>query len=180
MHQRMALPPENEALLLTREVGHTPHVSERPTGLPIDLLTQSVSRLRVLALLYAFVFFMTLFPTLLLPQQRARMLGSLVVWGPGAISLAVAQFVAALIRSARMPLSVKANIGLAFEVAASYGIAAAEFLDPSSLAVKGSWTGLSWVAVWTVLFTVVVPTKPRRALAAALASVSAVPVMIGS
>jgi serine/threonine protein kinase len=72
------------------------------------------------------------------------------------------------------------NIGLAFEVAASYGIAAAEFFDPSSLAVKGSWTGLSWVAVWTALFTVVVPTKPRRALAAALASVSAVPVMIGS
>ncbi len=36
------------------------------------------------------------------------------------------------------------------------------------------------MAVWTVLFTVVVPTKPRRALAAALASVSAVPVMIGS
>jgi serine/threonine-protein kinase len=36
------------------------------------------------------------------------------------------------------------------------------------------------VAVWTALFTVVVPTKPRRALAAALASVSAVPVVIGS
>jgi hypothetical protein len=36
------------------------------------------------------------------------------------------------------------------------------------------------VAVWTALFTVVVPTEPRRALLAALASVSAVPVMIGS
>ncbi len=105
----MAFPPENEALLLTREVGHATPVGERPTGLPIDLLMQSVSRLRVLALLYAFVFFMTLFPTLLLPQQRARMLGSFVVWGPGVISIAVALFVAALIRSARMPLSVKAE-----------------------------------------------------------------------
>jgi len=176
----MAFPPENEARLLTREAGHVPRVGEHATGLPIDLLMQSVSRLRVLALLYAFVFFMTIFPTLLLPQQRARMFGSFVGWGPGAISIAVALFVAALIRSARMPLSVKANVGLAFEVAASYGIAAAEFLDPSSLGVKGTWTGLSWVAVWTVLFTVVVPTKPRLALAAALASVSAVPVMIGS
>jgi plasmid stabilization system protein ParE len=176
----MSFPPESEALLLTREVGPAPRVGERLTGLPIDLLIQSVSRLRVLALLYAFVFFMTQFTTLLLPQQRARMLGSFVLWGPGAISIVVALFVAVLIRSARMPLSVKVHIGLAFEVAASYGIAAAEFLDPSSLAVKGSWTGLSWVAVWTALFTVVVPTKPRRALAAALASVSAVPVMIGS
>ena len=181
MQKPMAFPPENEALLLTREVGHAPRVGERPTGLPIDLLIQSVSRLRVLALLYAFVFFMVaVFPALLFRQDRARMLGSFVLWGPRVISIAVALFVAALIRSARMPLSVKLNIGLAFEVAASYGIAAAEFLDPSSLAVKGSWTGLSWVAVWTALFTVVVPTKPRRALAAALASVSAVPVVIGS
>ena len=39
--------------------------------------------------------------------------------------------------------------------------------------------GLSWVAVWVVLFTVVVPTSPRRAVVAALASVSSVPVIIG-
>ena len=148
MQKLMAIPSENEALLLTREVGHALRVGENHTGLPIDLLIQSVSRLRVLALLYAFVFFMVaLVPALL--QDRVRTLGSFVLWGPGVISIAVALFVAALIRSARMPLSVKVNMGLAFEVAASYGIAAAEFLDPSSLAVKGSWTGLSWVAVWT-------------------------------
>ena len=34
-------------------------------------------------------------------------------------------------------------------------------------------------AVWVVLFTVVVPTSPRRALVAALTSVSSVPVIIG-
>jgi len=117
---------------------------------------------------------------LLVRQDRAHMLSSFVLWGPRVISMAVAVFVAVLIRSARIPLSVKLNIGLAFEVAASYGIAAAEFLDPSALAVKGSWTGLSWVAVWTALFTVVVPTRPRLAVAAALASVSAVPVVVGS
>jgi serine/threonine-protein kinase len=108
------------------------------------------------------------------------MLGSFIVWVPVVISIAVAVFVAALIRSARLPLSTKVNIGLVFEVAASYGIAAAEFLDPSSLTVRGSWTGLSWVAVWTALFTIVVPTTPRRALVAAFGSVSAVPVVVGS
>jgi serine/threonine-protein kinase len=41
------------------------------------------------------------------------------------------------------------------------------------------YLGLSWVAVWVVLFTVVVPTSPRRAVVAALASVSSVPVLIG-
>src|SRR5262249_18415622 len=41
------------------------------------------------------------------------------------------------------------------------------------------WEGLSWVAVWMPGFTVVVPSQPRRALAAALASASSVPVTIG-
>src|SRR5262249_49924256 len=54
----------------------------------------SVSFARVLALLYALVFFMTQISTLLLPQQGARMLGSFVLWGPGAISIVVALFVA--------------------------------------------------------------------------------------
>ena len=41
------------------------------------------------------------------------------------------------------------------------------------------YLGLSWVAVWVVLFTIVVPTSPRRALLAALASVSSVAVVVG-
>jgi serine/threonine-protein kinase len=39
--------------------------------------------------------------------------------------------------------------------------------------------GLSWVAVWALLYTVAVPTPPRKALPAMLASLSAVPAMIG-
>ena len=43
------------------------------SGLPADLLAQAADRLRVLALLYAFVFFMAgIFPALLLPVERAR------------------------------------------------------------------------------------------------------------
>ncbi|HMH57258.1 MAG TPA: serine/threonine-protein kinase, partial [Gemmatimonadales bacterium] len=51
--------------------------------------------------------------------------------------------------------------------------------DPAGLEMHRGLLGLSWVAVWVVLFTVVVPTSPRRALVAALASVSSVPVIIG-
>ncbi len=47
------------------------------------------------------------------------------------------------------------------------------------LEIHRGYLGLSWVAVWVVLFTVVVPTSPRRAVVAALASVSSVPVVIG-
>ena len=181
MQEPVDFRPESEALLLTREVEHGAGRGEHPAGLPIDLMVQAISRLRVLALLYAFVFFMVaLLPALLVPQDRARLFASFLLWAPCVISIAVALLVATLSRSPRLSLAAKVNIGLAFEVAASYGIAATEFLDPSALAVKGSWTGLSWVAVWTALFTVVVPTRPSRAVAAALASITAVPVVIGS
>ena len=56
------------------------------SGFPDDLLRQSAERLRVLALLYAVVFFLAgIFPPLLLPSDRARFLGSFVQWGPGVI-----------------------------------------------------------------------------------------------
>jgi serine/threonine-protein kinase len=71
------------------------------------------------------------------------------------------------------------NIGLVFEVASSYAIAAGEFGDPRQIDSHQGYLGLSWVAVWVVLFTIVVPTAPRRALVAALASVSSVSVIIG-
>ena len=184
MHPRKLLPrvslgDPTDAVLLTEEVRGTSSVRESSLGLPTDLLGQSATRLRVLALLYAFAFFMVgIFPALLFPQDRALLFSRFALWGPGVVSIAVALVVAALIRSARVPLQAKMNIGLAFEVAGSYGIAAAEFL-PSPAIRDGQWVGLSWVAVWTVVFTVVVPTRPRRALAAALASVSAVPIVIG-
>ncbi len=133
-----------------------------------------------LALLYAIVFFMAgILPALLLPGDRARFLESFVQWGPSVIGIVVALLVAAVIRSPRVPLPTAMNLGLAFEIVSSYAIAAAEFADPMALETHRGFLGLSWVAVWVVLFTVVVPTSPRRAVGAALASVSTVAVIIG-
>jgi serine/threonine-protein kinase len=150
------------------------------SGLPPDLLSQSARRLRILAVLYAFVFFMAgFFPALLFSEHRAHLFSSFVSWGPGVISITMALVVAALASSSRTSVRFVLVIGLGFEVASSYGIAAAEFLDPTSLDFNARWVGLSWVAVWTLLFTVVVPNSPRRTFMATLASVSAVPVVIG-
>jgi serine/threonine-protein kinase len=120
-----------------------------------------------------------IFPALLLPADRARFLGSFVQWGPGVIGIVVGLLVAAVIRSPRLSPATAMNLGLAFEIASSYAIAAAEFGDPMGIETHRGFLGLSWVAVWVVLFTVVVPTLPSRALLAALASVSSVPVIIG-
>jgi len=170
----------NEHVTLIHPDGRDSAARGISSGFPADLLSESAGRLRVLALLYAFVFFMAgIFPALLFPADRARFLGSFAQWGPGVIGILIGVLVAAVIRSPRLPLSRAMNIGLAFEIASSYAIAAAEFGDPMGLEMHRGMLGLSWVAVWVVLFTVVVPTSPRRALLAALASVSSVPVIIG-
>src|SRR2546425_3851840 len=76
------------------------------SGFPTDLLSQSAARLRILALLYAFVFFMAgIFPALLFPGDRARFLGSFVQWGPGVIGIVVAVLVAAGVRRPPPPPS---------------------------------------------------------------------------
>jgi len=170
MHEQVTLMPTNTP---------DPIPSSIPS-LPVDLLNQAAGRLRILALLYAFVFFMAgIFPALVFPDARAQYFASVLLWGPGVVGIAIALLVAAVIRSARLSPPAMMTVGLAFEIASSYAIAAAEFADPVTLETHRGYLGFSWVAVWIVLFTVVVPTAPRRALAAALASVSSVPVIIG-
>ena len=150
------------------------------SGLPTDLLSQSASRLQVLAVMYIVVFLLAgVFPAFLVPADREMFLSSFMHWGPSMIGIIVGSIVALAIRYGTIKAQTAMTLGLVFEVASSYAIAAAEFGNPHQLEMQRGFLGLSWVAVWVVLFTIVVPTSPRRALVAALASVSAVPVVIG-
>ena len=176
----MASPPAGGTLILPQRGGRTSGSRDSERELPDDLLRQAASRLHILALLYAFVFFMAdYFPNVLFPERRAEHLSRPILWAPGVIAIAVALLVAAIARKPRMSLPAVMNIGLAFEIVGSYGIAASEFLGMMGQKPSHTWFGLSWVSVWTLLFTVVVPTPPRRAVVAALASVSAVPAIAG-
>ena len=170
----------SELTLLRPQVERRPSIFGRGTAsLAPELLSQSVRRLRALVLLYAFIFFMAAFFTaVLFADDRARLFQEPVNWVPGVVSITVALLVWAFTLSQRVPPSTLMSVGLVFEVVSSYGIAFAEYLDPQRLNDHG-WMGLSWVAVWTLLYTVVIPTRPRRALVATLVSVSAVPVVIG-
>ena len=166
--------------LVLPQAGPRATASRGTGGLSPELLAESATRLRVLALLYAFVFFMAgSFPDILFAEGRAHMFGDPAHWVPGAVSIAVALLVAGVTLIPRVPLAAVMNIGLAFEVASSYGIALAEYLEPTRLNMNG-WIGLSWVAVWTLLFTVALPTRPGKSALVTLASVTSVPVVIGS
>jgi serine/threonine-protein kinase len=149
------------------------------TRLSAELLRQSVRRLRILALIYAVMFFMAAFvPNLLMDDFRARFFSDPVHWAPGVTAIAVALLMAAFTFSASVSAPAVMNVGLAFEIVSSYGIAIAEVIDPTRLDTTG-WMGLSWVAVWTLFFAIVIPTRPRKAVLVTLASVSSVPTVIG-
>lgn len=154
--------------------------SGQSSGLPTDILSQSARRLRILAILYATVFFLSgVAPAFVMPEDRARFLGSVVQWLPSVLGIGMAVVVAVMVRCPPLPVSTAIHLGLIFEVVSSYAIAAAEFGDPASIEPHQGFLGLSWVAVWVLLFTIVVPTSPLRAVIAALASVSSVSVVIG-
>src|SRR5262245_13139971 len=151
----------------------------RTTELPPELLSQSARRLRLLALQYAFVFFMSdPVQAIFIPTERAAYFGSALRWVPSVSSIAAALLVAVMPYSRRIALSTVLVAGQIFEVVGSYGIAVAQYLDASHYRA-GLPSGLSWIAVWMIGFTIVVPSEPRRALIAALASATSVPVVAG-
>jgi serine/threonine-protein kinase len=96
------------------------------------------------------------------------------------VSIAVALLVAASTWSARVAVGTALTLGLVFEVVGSFGIAISQYADPSRYAIAPPWGGLSWVAVWMLAYTVIVPSPPRRALVAALLSVISVPIVVGA
>jgi serine/threonine-protein kinase len=169
--------PVGPDTLLPRDEGRR----SRLAGLPPDLLAESVRRLRTLALLYAFVFFVSdPLTSFVVPDAFGPYLASPIRWAPSVISIVMALFVAGAAWRRLFPVETILALGLVFEVVGSYGIAAAQYLDGSRYLAQPPWSGLSWVAPWMLGFTVIVPSPPRRALAAALASVSAVPVVVGA
>lgn len=165
--------------ILTTHLARQRVAPDATRGLSTPIQIESLRRLRILALSYAFTFFMASFvPALLLAEARVMILDEWLFWLPDAIAIALGIAMAWLTRSHRLSPSAIMNVGLGFLVVSNYGIAIAEFINPFRLDNNG-WMGLSWVAVWTLLFTVAVPTRPRKALLATIASMTAVPAVVG-
>jgi serine/threonine-protein kinase len=148
-------------------------------GLPPDLANRAGARLQIIAGLYAFTFFMAaFFPRLIVSDERRILFERAANWMPGSISIALAVSVALAIRIGRLRPAAITALALVFEVVGSYGIAAAEFLQPGWLDAHSPWVGLSWAALFMLMFNMVVPTPPCSVVIAAVVSVSSVPVMV--
>lgn len=162
----------------------TPPTSKRARtteGLPTDLLADATRRLRFIGLIYSVTFFLAAFmPLIICPACDA-----IGVYGPwritrGAVAIALGLVVFGLTFIKGLEPRILLSLGLMFEILGSYGIAIAEYPGVSGgvtyQVTQFGGFGLSWVSAWVIVFSTVVPTPPGRALLAALASVSAVPV----
>jgi serine/threonine-protein kinase len=177
---------ETDATLLrARDASSQGGSPTQPWSLPADITVEAVRRLRAVALVYALAFFLAgPFLMLLVPSGRAVLFSEPVFWLPAALSIGGALAVAWIVSRKRLSDRVKVRAGLVFEVLGSFGIAAAQYhhiLTPISYGPFADGTpvvgdlGLSWVALWVMLFSVVVPTPPGVAVLSASLSVAAVP-----
>jgi hypothetical protein len=154
----------------------------RTWSLPPDLLAEAVRRLRIASLLYAVGYFLAaLLEPVLSVDVRATFFGQPVRWIMPLLSIGSALAVAAIVSDPRVAPRTKVQIGLAFEALGSFGIAAIQYqaiASPIRYADLGTWDfGLSWVAIWVVVFSAMVPTPPNLTLAVAGLSVSSVPLI---
>ena len=139
-------------------------------------------RLQAVAVLYIVAFFLAgVLPQLFIPAARRQFLSDLGRWVPSAISIGAALAIIAMTSRSQLSGRAKLYAGLGFEILGSFGIATAQYLGIASPIVYvglGTWDfGLSWVAIWVLLFGVLVPTPPKITLLTAALSVSAVPLV---
>lgn len=164
----------------TSPSGRTSPPSTR--DLPHDLLLASARRLRIAAIVYAMAFLFANFVTAIVVGQADVLFSSIQGWGPGAISIIISLLMAWLTTLRTIHPKTLLNIGLIYQVVSCFGISFAQYwhvyarvpwpdLPPEGI-------GLSWVAVWVVMFSVVVPNKPWKAFTAALVSGMTVPIVI--
>jgi serine/threonine-protein kinase len=133
-------------------------------------------------LLYALAYFLAAFlPALVVAERRAMLLASPGQWVPRVLSIGVALILAWLASRRWISARLKLYAALGFEVLGSFGIAVAEYqhittpLRQSDLGTVGF--GLSWVAAFVLLFSVVVPMPPRIMLLSTSLSVATVPLV---
>jgi serine/threonine-protein kinase len=155
-----------------------------PTGLPPDLLQRASRRLGLAALIYAGTYFMAYFgPMLANPSNLWNVLTQSSTPVAGA-SIGLGLAIYFLSRFSNLRPQILLDIGLAFEVVGAVGIAWANVwgLWPEMgdfgahfqiLQTRGGYMGIPWECVWILLFPLIVPTTPGKAILASIGAASA-------
>jgi len=168
-------------LFLPHPKAHEPTDSRAGWSLSPELRGQITRRLRLVAIAYSLAFFFAdIVPTVLF-RELGQWFADPRSWIPGAGSMLAGLLVAVLASRPGMRWQAKLNLGLAFEVLGSYGIALSQYTltpdirrEPHILHVLSP----SWVAIWMLFYAIIVPAPPRKTVVALLASATAPAVVI--
>jgi serine/threonine-protein kinase len=145
-----------------------------------ELRDQITRRLQLVGIMYSLAFLFADFVPSMLMGGVQHYFYELSSWIAPITAIVAGVVVATVVRSPRLSWQNKLVLGLAFEVLGSYGIAIAQYIaipdlsnQPAVLYVLSP----SWVAVWIMFFSVIVPAPPHKTLVALILSASA-PVIV--
>lgn len=155
----------------------TPSISR----LPDDILRDGAKRLSAAGITYSVTFlFAWLGPTLALGEASlAFFLEPRSLVSIASILLGIAVFF--LARSGRIRLDLLMDLGLVFLVVSTFGISMANFWGAFPEwyeGILGEYTGIPWECVWIIVFPLLAPNMPGKALLASLGAASTGPLTI--
>jgi len=166
-------------LTKTASPSHRP-VPERSGDRVADhLRRQAVRRLEMVAWLTFASQFIVWLAVNLVQGTLADEFATPLQWAFPIGVMAASVAIGLLARSERLDPAIIVRLGLVYQVAISFGIAAGTYVgafrgvDPD--AINFDRTGLTFVGPWMLIYSVLVPALPREALVALLASATAVP-----
>lgn len=155
----------------------TPSISR----LPDDILRDGANRLGSAGLIYSITFLLAwLGPNLMVGQMsmafilEIRSLASIA-----SILLGIAVFF--LARSGRVRLDRLMDLGLVFLVVSTFGISMANFWGAFPTwydGILGEYTGIPWECVWIIVFPLLAPNTPGKALLGSIGAASTAPLTI--
>jgi serine/threonine-protein kinase len=143
---------------------------------PSDVLRAGVRRLQTVAALLPMVLVVMWLIPVAVQGELAREFTTLGQWGPPTVAIVASLAMLWLARSLDSPARVL-DAGLVYQVVVSFGLVGGQywdgFLDAWTADIDFDLVGFSVVAPWMLLYSVIVPSRPRRALVALSASAMA-------
>lgn len=154
--------------------GHAQSVRGSPTvPIPPALLWESVRRLRIVAILLPLTLVVMWIVPVAVGGRLAREFQELPQWGPPGLAIASSLGMIWLTLVARSPKTVL-DLGLLYQVVVAWGLAVSQywgtFFGVPAAMLDFDVVGFSVVALWMLMYNILVPTRPARALPALLLS----------
>ena len=159
------------------KVSHQKKTSRKTSTMPADLAEKVPSRLAMAALVYASTYIAAMgtgeFVSHVIGDAEHDMnIGHLIA----AIFITTSLAVFFVARSRKLNFAQTVDLGLTFEVIASFGIGLALFATPYEPNMV--LFGISWICIWIISYPLIVPSAPHRALVASLLSASMGPLAL--